>query len=136
MPPRASRGVEPTQSTDFWIPLQNRLPFNVLGNPPENGKLYQADPTWWCLRLIGRLAPGVSRQQAVARLQPLFQHAARIGLGNPMPGERPVVLSISDARLFAGYDQQYGQPLHMLMAMVALVLLIALTNLIMLLMAR
>ncbi|MGB6871008.1 MAG: FtsX-like permease family protein [Acidobacteriaceae bacterium] len=53
-----------------------------------------------------------------------------------MPGERPVVLSISDARLFAGYDQQYGQPLHMLMAMVALVLLIALTNLIMLLMAR
>ncbi|MGB7169929.1 MAG: ABC transporter permease [Acidobacteriaceae bacterium] len=129
-------GVEPTQSTDFWIPLQNRLPFNVLGNPPENGKLYQADPTWWCLRLIGRLAPGVSRRQAVARLQPLFQHAARIGLGNPMPGERPVVLSVSDARLFAGYDQQYGQPLHMLMAMVALVLLIALTNLIMLLMAR
>ncbi|MGC2583237.1 MAG: ADOP family duplicated permease, partial [Acidobacteriaceae bacterium] len=129
-------GVEPTPSTDFWIPLQNRPEFNVLGNPPENGHLYQADPTWWCLRLIGRLAPGVSRQQAVVRLQPVFQHASRIGLGNPMPGERPVDLSVSDAKAFAGFDEQYGKPLHMLMAMVGLVLLIALTNLIMLLMAR
>lgn len=130
------QGVEPGQSTDFWIPLQNRLPFNVLGNPPENGKLFQADTTWWCLRLIARLAPGVSRPQAIARLQPLFQHASRIGLGNPMPGEHPVVLSFSDAKAFAGFEDQYGRPLRMLMAMVGLVLLIALTNLILLLMAR
>ncbi|HZZ38933.1 MAG TPA: ABC transporter permease [Acidobacteriaceae bacterium] len=130
-------GVEPTHSTDFWIPLQNRPEFNVLGNPPENGgHLYQADPTWWCLRLLGRLAPGVSRQQAVARLQPLFAHAARIGLGNPQPGERPVVLSFTDAKDFTGFEEQYGKPLHMLMTMVGFVLLIALTNLIMLLMAR
>ncbi len=129
-------GIEPTHSTDFWIPLQNRLPFNVLGNPPEKGRLYQNDPTWWCLRLIARIAPGVSRTQAVARLQPLFQHAARIGLGNLMPGERPVVLSVSDAKSFAGFEDMYSKPLHMLMTMVGLVLLIALTNLIMLLMAR
>lgn len=129
-------GIEPTHSTDFWIPLQNRLPFNVLGNPPEKGQLYQNDPTWWCLRLIARLAPGVSRQQAVARLQPIFQHAARTGLGKAQPGERPVILSVSDAKAFAGFEDQYSKPLHMLMTMVGLVLLIALTNLIMLLMAR
>jgi predicted permease len=129
-------GVEPTHSTDFWIPLQNRPEFNILGNPPENGHLYQADPKWWCLRLLGRLAPGVTRTQAVARLQPLFQHAARIGLGNPMPGEHPVVLSFTDAKNFTGFEEQYGKPLRMLMTMVGLVLLIALTNLIMLLMAR
>jgi len=134
---RGFEGVDASRSTDFWIPLQNRAGFNVLGNPPENGKLYQADPTWWCLRLIGRLAPGVTRAQAVARLQPIFQSAARIGLGNPMPGEHPVVLSVEDARSFAGgYDQMYSRPLRMLMTMVGLVLLIALTNLIMLLMAR
>jgi predicted permease len=133
---RGFEGVEPTHSTDFWIPLQNRLAFNVLGNPPEKGKLYQADPTWWCLRLIGRLAPGVSRAQAIGRLQPIFQNASRMGLGNPQPGERPVVLSFSDPKSFPGYDTRYGQPLRMLMAMVGLVLLIALTNLIMLLMAR
>ncbi|MGB7137410.1 MAG: ABC transporter permease [Acidobacteriaceae bacterium] len=129
-------GVDATRSTDFWIPLQNRPEFNVLGNPPENGKLYQADSTWWCLRLIARLAPGVTRAQAITRLQPIFQYASRIGLGNPMPGEHPVVLSFSDPKDFAGYDQQYGKPLRMLMAMVGLVLLIALTNLVMLLMAR
>jgi len=129
-------GVEPTRSTDFWIPLQNRVEFNVLGNPPENGKLYQQDATWWCLRLIGRLAPGVSRQQAVTRLQPIFQRAARIGLGAPMPGERPIALSLDDAKDFSGYEDMYSKPLHMLMAMVALVLLIALTNVVMLLMAR
>ncbi len=129
-------GVEPTHSTDFWIPLQNRPEFNVLGNPPDHGHLYQASPTWWCLRLLGRLAPGVSRQQAVARLQPIFQQAARIGLGNPMPGEHPVVLSFTDAKNFTGFEEQYGKPLRMLMTMVGLVLLIALTNLIMLLMAR
>lgn len=129
-------GVEATLSTDFWIPLQSRTEFNVLGNAPEDGKLYQDNPKWWCLRLIGRLAPGVNRAQAVVRLQPIFQRAARIGLGNPEPGERPVALSVGNAREFGGYDEQYGKPLRILMWLVGLVLLIALTNLIMLLMAR
>ena len=39
-------------------------------------------------------------------------------------------------RAFPGYDEQYGNPLRILMAMVGLVLLIALTNVVMLLMAR
>ena len=46
------------------------------------------DPTWWCLRLIGRLAPGVTRTQAVAQLQPIFQAAAYIGLGTPGWGKK------------------------------------------------
>jgi predicted permease len=129
-------GTEAGQSMDFWIPLQNRVEFNVLGNPPEDGKLYQQDQTWWCLRLMGRLTPGVSREQAVLRLQKVFQTAAYIGLGSPMAGEKPPVLSFADAKNFPGYDGMYGKPLRMLMAMVGLVLLIALTNVVMLLMAR
>ncbi len=129
-------GTEAGQSMDFWIPLQNRIEFNVLGNPPEDGKLYQHDQTWWCLRLMGRLAPGVSREQAVLRLQKVFQTAAYIGLGSPMAGEKPPVLSFANAKNFPGYDEMYGKPLRMLMAMVGLVLLIALTNVVMLLMAR
>jgi predicted permease len=129
-------GTEAGQSMDFWIPLQNRAEFNVLGNPPENGKLYQQDPTWWCLELMGRLSPGVSRKQAVARLQNVFQAAAYVGLGSPMADEKPPVLSFADAKEFSGYEGQYRKPLLMLMAMVGLVLLIALTNVVMLLMAR
>ena len=130
-------GVEGGGSTDFWIPLQNRRELNAWGNPPQAGKLYISDPTWWCLRLIGRLAPGVSRSQALAHLQPVFQSAAYSGLGgSPMQGEKPPVLSLADAKSFSGYDEQYGNPLRMLMAMVGLVLLIALANVVMLLLAR
>ena len=74
-------GVEGGGSTDFWIPLQNRPELNAWGNPTEDGKLYISNDTWWCLRMIGRLAPGVSRAQALAQLQPVFQTAAYVGLG-------------------------------------------------------
>jgi predicted permease len=129
-------GVEGSNSTDFWIPLQNRPELNAWGNPLDDGKNYIADPTWWCLRLIARLAPGTSRTQAIAQLQPVFQTSAYIGLGKPMEGEKLPTLSLTDARNFPGYDQQYGTPLRMLMAMVSLVLLIALANIVMLLSAR
>ncbi len=130
-------GTEPGSSTDFWIPLQNRRELNAWGNPPEDGKLYIANPTWWCMRLIARLAPGATRTQALAQLQPVFQTAAFVGLGgSPMAGEKAPVLSLADAKSFPGYDRQYGSPLRILMAMVMLVLLIAVANVVMLLLAR
>jgi predicted permease len=135
----ASRGFEGTEagsSLDFWIPLQDRIEFNVFGHPPLDGELYQHQPRWWCMRLIARLAPGVTRQQAVSRTQPVFQHAAYIGIGSPLEGEQLPLLSFEDAKNFRGYEEDYGKPLRMLMAMVALVLLIALTNVLMLIAAR
>ncbi len=51
-------GLEAGSSTDFWIPLQDRRELNAWGNPPEDGKLYTSNATWWCLQLVGRLAPG------------------------------------------------------------------------------
>ncbi len=129
-------GIESGVSADFWIPLQSRPELNAWGNPPENGKTYINNPTWWCLRLIGRLAPGVTEAQAVAQLQPTFQQAAYVGLGSPMAGEKRPTLSMEAAKSFPGSEAQYGRPLRMLMAMVGLVLLIALSNVAMLLMAR
>jgi predicted permease len=129
-------GVEGSGSTDFWIPLQNRPELNAWGNPLDDGKNYMANSTWWCLRLIGRLTPDTTRSQTVAELQPVFQTAAYAGLGSPMEGEKPPVLSLDDAKSFPGYDRQYGSPLRILMAMVGAVLLIAITNVVMLLMAR
>ncbi|MES2222434.1 MAG: ABC transporter permease [Acidobacteriota bacterium] len=130
-------GLDPGSSTDFWIPLQNRRELNAWGAPPEDGKLYTSNSTWWCLRMIGRLAPGMYRSQALAQLQPVFQSAAYVGLGgSPKHGEKLPVLSFADVKGFRGYDQGYGNPLRMLMAMVGLVLLIALANVVMLLLAR
>jgi predicted permease len=129
-------GLEAGRSADFWIPLQNRPALNAWGNPLEDGKTYMTNPTWWCLRLIGRLSPGVTKAQAAAQMQPVFQQAAYIGLGSPMQGEMRPTLSLIDARGFPGYAEMYGKPLRLLMGMVGLVLLIALTNVGMLLMAR
>jgi predicted permease len=129
-------GVEPGGSTDFWIPLQSRPALNAWGNPTENGKTYIADPTWWCLRLMGRLAPGVTRAQAAAQMQPIFQAAAYTGLGAPQAGETKPTLSLHEDKGFAEYDNSYRTPLRVLMAMVGFVLLIALSNVAMLLMAR
>ena len=129
-------GVDAGGSTDFWIPLQSRAELNAWGNPPEDGKLYDTNGTWWCLRLIGRLAPGVTNAQAVAQLQSTFQTAAYVGLGKPQPGEKKPILSLEEARSFPGYEEEYGKPLRILMSMVGLVLLIALSNVVMLLMAR
>jgi predicted permease len=129
-------GLEAGGSADFWIPLQNRPELNAWGNPLDDGKTYAANPTWWCLRMIGRLAPGVNKQQAAAALNPLFQRAAYIGLGTPAAGEKPPTLSLEEAKGFPGYSDEYGRPLRMLMAMVGFVLLIALTNVVMLLTAR
>ncbi len=84
---RGFEGLETGSSTDFWIPLQSRPELNAWGNALEDGKAYMANPTWWCLRMIGRLNPGVTKAQAVAQLQPVFQQAAYVGLGNPMPGK-------------------------------------------------
>lgn len=129
-------GLEAGRSTDFWIPLQSRAELNAWGNPPEDGKTYIANPRWWCLRLAGRLAPGASKAQAAAQLQPVFQTAAYLGLGSPLPGEQRPTLSLRGAKSFPGYDARYGRPLRMMMMMVGFVLLIALSNVAMLLMAR
>ncbi len=129
-------GLETGRSTDFWIPLQNRPELNAWGNPLEDGKTYMANPTWWCMRLVGRLSPGITKAQAVEQLQPIFQAAAYEGVGSPQAGERKPVLSVVDAKGFPGYAEQYGKPLRLLMGMVGLVLLIALTNVVMLLIAR
>ena len=129
-------GLDAGASADFWIPFQNRPELNVLSNPPEDGKIYINNPTWWCLRLVGRLAPGVTRQQAVAQLQPVFQVAAYTGLGAPDPAQKRPVLSLIEAKSFPGYDEEYGKPLKVMMAMVGLILMIAVSNVAMLLIAR
>jgi len=128
-------GLDRGNATDLWIPLQNRPELNAWGNPPSMNTLY-GTPKWWCLRLIGRLQPGVSLPQALAILDPPFQRAAWIGVGDANPKKFKPLLALAPARGIQVVRDQYEQPIEVLMAMVALVLLIACTNVAMLLVAR
>ncbi len=129
-------GTEPGTSVDFWIPLQSRAELNAWGNPAPDGKTYLIRQNWWCLLVLARLAPGATAQQALAQTQAVVARTAFIGIGQPRVGQKPPIVSFQPAKAFPGYAEQYGTPLKMMMAMVALVLLIALSNVVLLILAR
>ncbi|HTZ31364.1 MAG TPA: ABC transporter permease [Methylomirabilota bacterium] len=128
-------GLEPGFSTDVWIPLQKRDDLNPWGNPASSHTLY-GSPKWWCIKLIGRLQPGVTKAEALAKLDPVFQRAALIGLGTLNPKAPKPLLTLRDAKGIEGADSVYEQPIKILMVMVGLVLAIACGNVAMLLVAR
>lgn len=135
--PEGFFGVEPGQSTDIWIPLQSRTDLNAWGTPAESNTLY-GTPTWWCLELIARLAPGVSASQALAEVTPRYQRVAYTGLSTPDPKKPKVTLAFQSARGIDGLDTggNYATGVTVLMTLVGLVLVIACTNVAMLLVAK
>jgi len=127
-------GVDPGDSTDLWIPLQRRSELDPWGNP-LNHTLY-GSPDWWCLRLLARLAPDVSPQQALAEVAPTFQAAAYATLGAPDAAHPRVKMTMVPAKGLQGLGDYDRQPVMILMALVTLVLAIACSNVAMLLVAR
>jgi predicted permease len=129
-------GIDRAQATDFWIPLQNRPELNAWGRSTTDGYSLYGSPNWWCIMMLGRLAPGLTSKQAEAGINPVFQHAAYSALGTPKPDEKKPVLRLDAARGIARLNEEYKQPITLLMFMVGLVLVIACSNVIMLLVAR
>jgi predicted permease len=136
---RGFKGIEPATATDFWIPLQNRPELNAWGMPSAvnaaiNG-LYSS-PKWWSLRMMARLRPGISPMQAQQALTGTFGEAAKLGIGTIDPKEWKPLLEFTPARGIAGYNGEYREPVRILMGLVAMVLLIACTNVAMMVQAR
>jgi len=130
---RGFSGVEPSP-TDIWIPLQITPALNAWGNQQKG---YYEDPSWWCIRLVGRLTPGATLQQAEASLAAVFQRAAYEHLGGkPKPDEQPRKLVLVPARGIGPDGDYYKEPLYYLFAIVGVILLIACGNVAMLLAAR
>jgi len=123
-------------ATDIWVPLQARSELNAWGIPATEHALY-GTPNWWCLMLMARVRPGIPESQALARANPLFTEAAWETVGKDVPRtNEPLRLEMVPARGLGLSADDYRLPAYVLMGMVALVLVVACVNLLMLLTAR
>jgi predicted permease len=133
--PREFFGERVQSPPDFWLPLTRQA--EVL---QRESWLAKRDVYW--LNLMGRLKPGVTLRSAQAVLSTQLHQFYTAQAGADLPPERrrefhqahidlkPGARGISWMRL------EYSEPLHVLMAIVALVLLIACANVATLLLAR
>jgi len=132
---RGFKGIEPATSTDFWIPFQVNPQLNAWGTTAEDGGFYER-PTWWFLRMMARLRPGVTPLQAQQALAGPFGEVVTKSLGKVDPKEWKPLIDFVPARGISGYSEEFREPVQILMGLVALVLLIACTNVAMMVQAR
>jgi predicted permease len=127
-------GVSYSGAMDFWIPLQTRPDLNAWGEPAtDTARL--GSPKWWDIPMLARLRPGILPDQAQQILQPTFWQAASES-GSLDPKRWPAHLGFEPVRGIPGAADHYRTPLEIMMAMVGLVLLIACTNVALLVIAR
>jgi predicted permease len=129
------KGIEPATVTDFWIPLQNRAELNAWGTPAELHTLY-GSPKWWSLRMMARLRPGVTPIQAQQALRGTFSEVVKQAVGTGDSKQWEPLLGFVPARGLGANAEQLREPVRILMGLVGLVLLIACTNVAMMLQAR
>jgi predicted permease len=129
------KGVEPLFATDFWIPLQDRPELNAWGTPTDTNKTY-GSPKWWFLLMMARLRPGVTSTQAQQALAGTFGAVVKETIGTDNLKEWKPLLEFVPARGISLYTDYVREPIRILMGLVALVLLIACTNVAMMVQAR
>ena len=129
-------GVEPSTFDDFWIPLQNRPEITPYGMTPKPSQMLYGAKPWSVLNIMGRLAPGQTKRSAEAILNPMLLRLWYGTLGKPVPPKKNLGVQLMPATSMGPASDQFRLPLRIAMGLVLMVLLIACTNVAMLILAR
>jgi predicted permease len=128
-------GTKVGEAPDIWVPL------SMMQQVPPNWKGYTDDYSE-SLYLMGRLKPGVTLEQATTNVNLLYQQIVSSFPDTAMNKKEPEKLKSVHVPLtpmttgLSSLRREFSEPLKILMAVVALVLLIACANIANLLLAR
>lgn len=128
-------GTKVGEAPDMWVPM------SMMKSVPPGWNGYK-DDFFQSMYIMGRLKPGVSKEQATSNVNVLYQQITRafpdvdLNPRNLADLSKAHVALTSMATGLSSLRERFSEPLKILMAVTALVLLIACANIANLLLAR